>query len=61
MARNLRQKLPSSSKLYINDVVPSVPERFATEFGSLGPVEICPNAAEVAKCSVSASRGRADE
>ncbi|KLT39533.1 hypothetical protein CC85DRAFT_288450 [Cutaneotrichosporon oleaginosum] len=51
MARNLRQKLPSSSTLYINDVVKSVSERFAAEYGSLGPVVISQNAAEVAKHS----------
>lgn len=55
MAKNLREKLPSTSTLYINDVVQSVPERFVAEFGSFGPVEICMNAAEVVERSVSHS------
>lgn len=52
MARNLREKLPSSTTLYINDVVTSVPERFANEFGSHGPIVICGSAAEIVEKSV---------
>lgn len=53
MAKNLREKLPSTSTLFINDVVKSVPERFVAEFGSFGPTVVCANAADVVEQSVS--------
>lgn len=38
MASNLRQKLPSSSALYVNDVVQEAVTTFMGQFSHYGPV-----------------------
>lgn len=49
MAKNIREKMPSSSKLYINDINVSACTRFKDQFSSHGPIEIVPTAREAAE------------
>lgn len=49
MAKNVRQKMPASSTLYVNDISRAQCEKFLDEFHSLGPVEIVQTACEVAQ------------
>jgi len=49
MAMNIRQKMPSSSTLYINDINASACARFQSEHRSHGPVEIVSTAREAAE------------
>jgi len=53
MCTNLRSKIPSSSKLYICDVVPSVLERFTKDWQGSGEVIIVKTPKEVADHAVS--------
>ena len=48
MASNIRKKIPSSSTLYIHDVFRAAPERFASEYGHLGPIKIVDTVKEAA-------------
>jgi hypothetical protein len=52
MAKNLRQKLPTTTTIYINDAVESVAIGFKDEFQSFGPIVLCTNAAHVIENSV---------
>ncbi|BEI88137.1 uncharacterized protein CcaverHIS019_0108550 [Cutaneotrichosporon cavernicola] len=53
MAANLRQKLPPSTVLYINDVVQEAVTSFMVQFSHLGPVFPTKSAADmVANCDV---------
>jgi len=47
MALNVRRKLPSSSKLYVFDVVKSALQKFKEEAGAYGEVIICSSSKEV--------------
>lgn len=47
MAANLRQKLPPSTVLYINDVVQEAVTTFMGHFSKYGPVFPTKNAADV--------------
>jgi hypothetical protein len=47
MALNIRRKLPSTSKLYVFDVVESALEKFKEESASHGEVIICSSSKEV--------------
>jgi 3-hydroxyisobutyrate dehydrogenase len=51
MAMNVRQKMESDATLYINDINASACERFKSEFGSHGPIEIVPTAREASQNS----------
>lgn len=55
MAKNLRERLPKSSTLYINDVVPTVLDKFVAEYSNLGPVVVCDSAAQIVAKSVGTS------
>lgn len=49
MCSNIRQKIPSTSTLYINDINPSACSRFVSEYSLHGPIEIVPTAREAAE------------
>jgi 3-hydroxyisobutyrate dehydrogenase len=49
MASNIRQKIPSTSTLYINDINDSACTRFQSEHSSQGPIEIVSSAREAAE------------
>lgn len=49
MASNIRQKIPSSSTLYINDINASACTRFKEQYSSHGPIEIVSTAREAAE------------
>jgi len=49
MAKNVRQKMPAGSTLFVNDISRAQCEKFLDEFHSLGPVEIVQTACEVAQ------------
>ncbi|KAL3426706.1 hypothetical protein PVAG01_00215 [Phlyctema vagabunda] len=49
MAKNVRNKIPSSSKLYVNDVYKPFCVNFVKEFGHVGPIEIVDSARLVAE------------
>ena len=55
MALNLRKKLPSSTKLFIYDIVSSILDNFEDNASThgLGQVSICRNAWEITEKSVS--------
>ncbi|KAF2847587.1 3-hydroxyisobutyrate dehydrogenase-like protein [Plenodomus tracheiphilus IPT5] len=48
MASNIRQKMPASSTLYINDINLSACQRFKDQYSSHGPIEIVSTAREAA-------------
>ncbi|KAJ5779158.1 hypothetical protein N7457_006878 [Penicillium paradoxum] len=48
LARNLRQKIPSSSKLYIYDTNRAVCDKFVADFNECGPIEIVESPKEAA-------------
>jgi hypothetical protein len=54
MAKNLREKLPSTAELFIYDVYAPSLDRFVTEVGGIGNTTICKSSAEVVEKSVSA-------
>ena len=47
MARNVRQKIPKSSTLYVFDLNKSALDKFVEESKNDGPVEVCSSAKEV--------------
>lgn len=49
MASNVRQKMPKSSTLYINDINASACQRFQAEYSSHGPIEIVSTARQAAE------------
>jgi 3-hydroxyisobutyrate dehydrogenase-like beta-hydroxyacid dehydrogenase len=49
MATNIRKKIPQDAVLYINDINVSACERFKTEYGSFGPIEIVATARDAAE------------
>jgi 3-hydroxyisobutyrate dehydrogenase-like beta-hydroxyacid dehydrogenase len=49
MAANIRQKIPSLSTLYINDIDASACARFKSQFSTYGPIKIVSTAREVAE------------
>jgi 3-hydroxyisobutyrate dehydrogenase len=49
MAKNVRQKMPVGSTLFVNDISRAQCEKFLKEFHTLGPVEIVETACEVAE------------
>jgi 3-hydroxyisobutyrate dehydrogenase-like beta-hydroxyacid dehydrogenase len=49
MASNIRQKIPSTITLYINDINVSACTRFQSEYYSYGPIEIVSSAREAAE------------
>lgn len=51
MAGNIRKKMPSSSTLYIFDVVEAACQRFIDKFDTFGPIKICRSSKEVAERS----------
>jgi 3-hydroxyisobutyrate dehydrogenase-like beta-hydroxyacid dehydrogenase len=51
MAKNVRQKMPSESTLFINDVAQAQCEKFVKDFQSLGAIEIVKTAREIAENS----------
>jgi len=53
MAMNIRQKMPSSSKLYIFDVSKAALERFVSEYSSMGEIIIASSSKEVVDNAVS--------
>ena len=52
MAMNLRQKLPESTPLHINDVSTTPLKQFAADYGKNGNVIILESAKEVVEKSV---------
>lgn len=48
MASNIRQKMPSSSVLFIYDVHRPACDKFVSEFSHFGPIEIAPSVKEAA-------------
>jgi 3-hydroxyisobutyrate dehydrogenase-like beta-hydroxyacid dehydrogenase len=49
MASNVRQKIPSTSTLYINDINAAACSRFQAQYSSHGPIEIVSTAREAAE------------
>jgi 3-hydroxyisobutyrate/3-hydroxypropionate dehydrogenase len=49
MAKNVRQKIPASCTLYVNDVFTPACEKFLAEFSHLGPIKISASARELAE------------
>jgi 3-hydroxyisobutyrate dehydrogenase-like beta-hydroxyacid dehydrogenase len=49
MAKNIRQKIPRESTLYINDINTSTCERFRSQYISFGNIEIVPTARDAAE------------
>lgn len=47
MARNVRQKIPKSSTLYVFDLNKTALEKFVAETKNDGPVKVCSSAKEV--------------
>lgn len=51
MASNVRKKMPHTSTLYVNDINVSACERFRSEYGNYGPIEIVSTAREATENS----------
>ncbi|KAI8940532.1 hypothetical protein NX059_004210 [Plenodomus lindquistii] len=49
MAKNIREKMPSSSTLFVNDINASACTRFKDQYSSHGPIEIVPTARQAAE------------